>query len=164
MVAYVVMGVSGCGKSTIGKLLSEKLSLPFLEGDEFHPQTNLDKMASGKPLDNDDRLGWIDALAKGVNAESSSCVLSCSALNSTVRSWIDEKIDDDVCYICLSGERSVILARLQDRNGHFFPPALLDSQLASFDAPGNALNVDIDQSVDKICAEICIKISSEKVI
>ncbi len=158
---YIIMGVSGAGKSTIGKLLAEKMQLPFVEGDDFHPQENIDKMSSGHALTNEDRKVWIERLTGEINRLEEPSVASCSALNEVVRSWIIDNIQNDVCFICLKGSRRVLLERLQSRKGHFFKVDMLDSQLNAFEIPSGAISVDIDASEQDICDEIIKQINAK---
>ncbi len=153
MSVFIIMGVSGCGKSTIGRLLADKMGLPFLEGDDFHPATNKQKMAQGQALTNADRESWIAAIAKKAN-EAPSCVLACSALNQTVRAWLDAQIFDSCVYIFLNGDPALIAKRLSSRQDHFFDPALLTSQFEALEQPENAYSVNIDQPIEDVVAEI----------
>jgi gluconokinase len=128
---WVVMGVSGSGKSTIGNLLAAHDGVPFLEGDAYHPAANVSKMSAGIPLDDDDRAGWLDALAGEIRAARDAChglVLSCSALKRRYRDLL-RAADPALRFVHLDGPREVIAARMQARPGHYMPPSLLDSQL-----------------------------------
>lgn len=156
------MGVSGCGKSTIGKLLATNLDIPFLEGDAFHPQANVDKMRSGIPLTNDDREGWIGQLAIAANQVDGPCVISCSALNQTVRSWIEAQFSGVCQYILLEGSREELLARLNGREGHFFPAHLLDTQLQALEVPVSAMRLNIRMTPKNITQQIMYKIAPQR--
>ncbi len=159
--AYIIMGVSGAGKSTIGALVAEQLDVPFVEGDDFHPRENVDKMSSGQALTNDDRRAWIEQLAGEINTIDGHSVASCSALNDVVRNWLNQHIKAEVCFVCLQGSRALLLERLRARKGHFFKDDMLDSQLQAFDLPEGAICVDIDASPEEISANIMRKISAE---
>lgn len=147
----VVMGVSGCGKTTVAEGLSEALGWPFAEGDQFHPQANLDKMAAGTPLDDDDRRPWLQTLADwiaGQQAHGRSTVLACSALKRSYRDLLRTGAPR-VRLVHLHGAREVFEERLSVRAGHFFPAALLDSQLSTLeplgpDEDGVVVEVDLD--------------------
>lgn len=130
-VRWVVMGVSGSGKSTVGNALAARLDVPFLEGDAFHPAANVSKMSAGIPLDDLDRAGWLAALAaevKGARERGAGLVLSCSALKRRYRDLL-RAADPDLRFAHLAGPRALIAQRMQDRPGHYMPPSLLDSQL-----------------------------------
>ena len=127
---WVVMGVSGCGKSAIGSALAGALGVPYVEGDDVHPPENVAKMAAGIPLDDADRAGWLDALRERIAAASdrgSGLVVSCSALKRAYRDVL-RRGDPALRFAHLDGPREVLERRMQ-RPGHFMPPSLLDSQL-----------------------------------
>ena len=130
------MGVSGCGKSEVGMRLAQALGARFIEGDSFHPPENLAKMATGQPLDDADRAGWLRALRAAIVRawkEGDQVVLACSALK---RSYRDVLRGDcgDLRFIHLHGDHGLIAQRMAARTGHFMPPALLDSQLRDLEA------------------------------
>lgn len=128
---WVIMGVSGCGKSTIGAALAASFAVPFLEGDAFHPADNVSKMASGIPLDDDDRAGWLQALAAEITQaqrDGRGLVLSCSALKRRYRDLLREA-DPQLRFVHLAGPRELIADRMHQRPDHYMPPSLLDSQL-----------------------------------
>lgn len=134
----VLMGVSGCGKSTTGKRLASALDWPFRDADTFHPQANIEKMAGGIPLDDSDRAPWLAAIAAWIDAHraNGTCgVVSCSALRRRYREVL---IGDrpDVGLVYLKGSLALIGDRLSRRRGHFMPPALLKSQFATLEEPG----------------------------
>lgn len=129
--AWVVMGVSGCGKSEVGTRLAQALGAPFIEGDRFHPPQNLAKMSAGVPLGDADRWDWLRALrAEIVRLQDAGQVpvLACSALKRAYRDLLRGG-DNRVCFVHLHGDRDLIAQRMAARSGHFMPPALLDSQL-----------------------------------
>ena len=150
----IVMGVSGSGKSTVGSALAGALGANFVEGDDHHPNENRAKMAAGIPLSNADRRDWIAAIIADLNTHDGRCVLACSALNDTVRGWLASGVDAGLTYVLLNGERALITERLKLRRGHWFDPALLDSQLAALDPPADAIRVDIQQPVGDIVFDI----------
>ncbi|MEH6436863.1 gluconokinase [Massilia sp. DD77] len=128
---WVIMGVSGCGKSTIGNALAHTCGVPFLEGDAFHPEANVAKMSAGVPLDDADRAGWLQALAAEIRRarqQGKGLVLSCSALKRRYRDLLREA-DPALQFVHLSGPRELIAARMQQRADHYMPPSLLESQL-----------------------------------
>jgi carbohydrate kinase (thermoresistant glucokinase family) len=137
-VVLVVMGVSGCGKSTVGALLAGELGWPFEEGDSLHPQANIDKMAAGHPLDDDDRWPWLEKVAEwaeGCLDAGRSGVITCSSLKRTYRELINRR-GHGIEFVYLAGSRELIGARLAARQGHFMPTSLLDSQFATLEEPG----------------------------
>ncbi|WP_229427268.1 gluconokinase [Massilia atriviolacea] len=130
-IRWVVMGVSGCGKSTVGQALAQELAVPFVEGDQFHPPANVAKMSAGTPLDDADRAGWLLALQARIaaaRARGTGLVLSCSALKRRYRDLLREG-DPALRFAHLDGPRELIAARMQARAGHYMPPSLLESQL-----------------------------------
>lgn len=133
---WVVMGVSGCGKSTIGAALAQALGLPFLEGDAFHPPGNVAKMSAGNPLDDSDRAGWLQALAAeigGARERGTGLVLSCSALKRRYRDTL-RQADPALRFVHLQGPASLIAERMARRTDHYMPPSLLESQLRDLEA------------------------------
>ena len=134
--SWVVMGVSGCGKSAVGQLLAARLGLPYAEGDDDHPAANVAKMAAGMALDDADRHGWLLVLQGRLRAARQAghgLVLSCSALKRSYRDLLREG-DPGVAFAHLSGTPELIGARLRARHGHFMPPALLTSQFDTLQA------------------------------
>lgn len=141
----VVMGVSGCGKTTVGQRLADLLALPFVEGDELHPQANVRKMAAGTPLSDEDRAGWLDAIASRLRALPEGAVVSCSALRRRYRDRLRQAAPG-LRLVHLQGPRELIQVRLQQRKGHYMPASLLDSQLQTLESPDEserALVLDI---------------------
>lgn len=136
----VVMGVAGSGKSTIASGLAEKLGVDFIEGDALHPQANVNKMAGGLPLTDEDRWPWLEAIGARIDAERAAgmgVVVSCSALKHVYRDCLRKKVQGRVRFILLDGPRDLISKRIQGRKGHFMPQSLLDSQLATLEPPGD---------------------------
>jgi gluconokinase len=143
----IVMGVSGSGKSTIGEGLATRLGQPFVDGDSLHPQANREKMAHGMPLDDTDRRPWLEAIVAEMDRHRNvggSLVIACSALKRTYRDFLRAG-HDDVRFVYLRGARELLAERLASRAGHFFDPALLDSQLATLEEPSEeeALHVEV---------------------
>lgn len=139
----VVMGVSGCGKSSLGAALAERLGIPFFEGDALHPPANVEKMRSGSPLTDDDRWPWLTRVAQSLS-DHPAAIVSCSALKRSYRDHIREGAGE-VNFIHLAGSRDSLAERMQARPGHYMPVSLLDSQLATLEAPGadEAITIDI---------------------
>ena len=134
----VVMGVSGSGKTTLGRALARELDAEFLEGDRFHPASNVAKMSRGEPLEDADRWPWLDRLAEElarVRKEGRNAVLACSALKRAYRDRL-RRGAPDLRLLFLKGDKALIGERLRARTQHFMPPGLLDSQFASLEEPG----------------------------
>ena len=132
----VIMGVSGCGKSTVGEGLAKALRLPFLEGDSLHPPRNVALMASGTPLTDEDRAGWLDTIAARLSSlpDDQGLVVSCSALKRAYRDRL-RRATPDVRFVHLHGSPALLAERLQQRQHLYMPPTLLDSQLATLEMP-----------------------------
>jgi len=155
------MGVSGCGKSTVGRLLAEKLDAKFIDGDDLHPEENKAKMAAGIALNDEDRWPWLDKVGESL-ANDERIVIACSALKRKYRERILAKGPGTV-FVHLAGSREILAERMASRPNHFMPLSLLDSQLATlepleYDEPG--LVADIDQSIEKI-VESCLSFIRE---
>lgn len=152
----IVMGVSGCGKSTIGRLLAERLGWPFYDGDDFHPSVNIAKMSQGIPLDDVDRAGWLDTLTALIRENlqaGRSGVLACSALKQRYRDQLN--VDPaQVKFIYLKGSYALIKARMQSRPGHYMKPGMLDSQFATLEEPRDTITVEIDRAVEEVVDEV----------
>jgi gluconokinase len=134
---YVVMGVSGSGKSLIGASFARAFGVDFVEGDDFHPLENVERMTSGIPLADDDRLGWLRALAERLGEArraGTGLVLTCSALKRSYRDLLRADAGD-LQLIYLRGPRELLAERLAGRRGHFMPPSLLESQLTTLQEP-----------------------------
>lgn len=146
------MGVSGSGKSTIGKLLAQNLDIPFFDGDDYHPQQNIQKMSEGKPLTDLDRQGWLQTLNKLAIAQlkNNSCVIVCSALKEKYRDILNNSLDDKTLWIHLQGSFDLIQKRVQRRADHFMPTALLQSQFNILENPEKAIEISVDLSPNKI--------------
>lgn len=130
----VVMGVSGCGKSTVGEHLAAELGLEYKDGDELHPQSNIDKMASGQALDDDDRAWWLVQVGKWLRDRDSG-VIACSALKRSYRDLIRTKAPGTI-FVHLHGDYDLLLSRMDSREDHFMPSTLLDSQFATLEPLG----------------------------
>lgn len=154
------MGVSGCGKSTIGELLSQELEIPFFDGDDFHPQSNIDKMSSGVPLNDEDRHGWLVTLNDFAKSElrDNSCIIVCSALKKSYRDILNTGIQNQVKWIHLAGSFNQILERLNKRENHFMSSNLLQSQFDTLEEPENAFVVNIGSKPEDIVEKITNKI------
>ena len=152
-VNYVVMGVSGCGKSTVGAAFAAAIGGRFIDGDDLHPPENVAKMSAGVPLTDADRWPWLTLVGATLTGD---VVVGCSALKRAYRDRI-RAVAGPVRFLHLAGSKAVIAARMAARPGHFMPLGLLDSQFAALEPPGpdeDAVTVDIDQSLDAIVAAL----------
>lgn len=149
----VVMGVSGCGKSTVGVALAQRLQLPFSDADDFHPPSNIAKMTAGHPLDDHDRHTWLEVIGEWLaEHESTGAVMSCSALKREYRDSL-RRHAPTAEFFCLHGTSDVIARRQASRSGHFMPASLLASQFAALEPLARdecGLVLDVDQSVDAL--------------
>ncbi len=155
---FVVMGVAGCGKSTIGEALARALGGCFLDGDAYHPPANIEKMSRGEPLSDSDRWPWLQRFAREMAARPGLVVGGCSALRRRYRDHITAEAGEPVTFVHLTGSRDLIAGRMAARAGHFMPLSLLDSQFATLEVPGpeeNAVSVDISGSTEEVVAAIC---------
>lgn len=148
------MGVSGCGKTSVGLALSARLGVSYVDGDDLHPAANVARMAAGIALTDDDRRPWLDRVA-GVLAAKAPVIVGCSALKRAYRDRLRAGAGGAVRFIHLTGPRDVIAARMAARTGHYMPPALLDSQFAALEEPGpdEAVAISIDAALDMIVAQ-----------
>lgn len=157
--AIVVMGVSGCGKTSVAEGLAAALPAAFIEGDSLHPAANVEKMSKGIPLDDEDRWPWLDtigrAMAETLN-DGKSVVVSCSALKKSYRDRLRQAAGGTLAFVFLKGSRDLLMTRMAARRDHFMPVSLLDSQLATLEDPSGepgVVTVDIDASVEAIVAD-----------
>lgn len=157
------MGVSGAGKTTVGRMLADRLGAAFAEGDTFHPAANVEKMRRGVPLDDADRWPWLDALARHIDAwqrDGVDGVLACSALRRVYR---DRLRRPGVVFVHLDGPRETIAARLAARTHHYMPASLLDSQLQTLEPPGEgeaAITVGLDAPPETIVSQVLDRLAA----
>ena len=151
----VLMGVSGSGKTTIGQGLADELGWKFYDGDDFHPASNVEKMAHGIPLDDEDRAPWLESLRELIEsclAREEDAVLACSALKRSYRERL--LVDGRVRLVYLKGDYELLEERLEGRRGHFMKPGMLDSQFDALEEPQRGLTVDVSPSPEKIIETI----------
>jgi carbohydrate kinase (thermoresistant glucokinase family) len=159
-VRIVVMGVSGSGKSTVGRLLAQTLRMPFQDGDELHPPDNIARMAAGVPLTDADRQDWLAAIGKRLAAAGGrrdGVVVACSALKRAYRDQL-RAVAPDLRLVYLQGPAPLLAERLAARRDHYMPASMLPSQLAALESPGSdegAIAVDVAQSPEAIVQAVC---------
>ena len=154
------MGVSGSGKSTVGKALASALGIPFYDADDFHPQDNIVKMEQGIPLQDLDRKFWLETLSENLTQweAATGAVLACSALKEMYRTVLHSGVNNDMTWVYLYGRSELIKERMAGRRGHYFKPELLDSQLADLEPPQYGWHFNISSSVDHIVKSILNKL------
>lgn len=158
----IVFGVSGAGKTTVGKLLARGLGWRFIEADDFHPTANVEKMRNGRPLTDEDRWPWLDDLRKQIKKSlnaGENTVLACSALKRAYRDRL--RMSDKVKFVFLCGDYSLIKQQLRGRRGHFMDPELLQSQFDDLEEPqpdANALKIQLGRTPQDIVEEIQTKL------
>ena len=162
MSEFVVMGVSGCGKTSVARMLAEKTGGSFFDADDFHPAANKAKMAAGIPLSDGDRWPWLDALNAELKSRAQSrqaVFLACSALRQIYRDRLATGLPG-LRFIYLKGSKELIRRRLEERQDHFMPPALLDSQFALLEEPTDAIVVQIEEPLSEIVEQIIPRITA----
>ncbi len=152
----VLMGVTGSGKTTVGKVLANQLGWKFRDADDYHPAANVEKMHRGIPLTDEDRKPWLQTLAKLID-DARDCgdniVLACSALKHAYQEYLGHHLDV-VHYVCLCGPSEVIQKRLASRTGHYMNPVLLPSQFEILEPPEDAIKIDVTGTPEEIASEI----------
>ena len=151
-----IMGVSGSGKTTVGLELSAIAGIPFFDADDYHSPANKEKMKSGRPLDDTDRQGWLEALNNLARQEAKKkgAIIACSALKEKYRAILSNGIEEQVYWVVLQGDFDTIQERLKARQQHFMPASLLQSQFEILEIPSGAMLADINHPPAKIAAEI----------
>jgi gluconokinase len=154
----IVMGVTGAGKTTVGRALSSLTGWPFAEGDDYHSEVNKQKMHAGIPLDDEDRKPWLESLHQlllGWFRSGSSGILACSALKQSYRDMLVEGMPPNAYrFVLLEAPRAVLEERLHQRAGHYMNPALLDSQIATLETPGDAIRMPDLQSPEDVAKNL----------
>ena len=159
-VIIYIMGVSGSGKTTIGKKLSETTGLPFFDADDLHSNSNKEKMKAGIPLADEDRAGWLtdlNLLAKK-QMKKQGAIIACSALKEKYRNILSQEITVPVYWIFLRGSYELLLERMRSRNDHFMPTDLLPSQLKDLEIPAQCITIEISDSPSEIIETILSRI------
>lgn len=158
----VVMGGSGCGKTSVGERLASILGCRFIEGDSRHPAANVEKMRQGIALTDADRWPWLETLGAEL-AEDEKTIISCSALKRSYRDLLRARAGRPMTFVFLQGTRTLLLSRMGAREGHYMPLSLLDSQLATLELPQgerDVVTVEIDQPVDRIVSDAIARIAA----
>ncbi|WP_162063620.1 gluconokinase [Vibrio taketomensis] len=156
--SVIVMGVCACGKSTIGEHLAAKLGRKFIDGDDLHPRANIQKMASGQPLNDDDRMPWLERIrdaAFSLESKNEHGIIVCSALKKKYRDQIREG-NENVTFLFLDGSKDLIMKRMRQRQGHFMKENMVNSQFETLERPDaepQTVVVDIDCSIEEIVAK-----------
>jgi gluconokinase len=159
----IVMGVTGSGKTSIGRLLAEQMGWEFADADDFHPRANVEKMERGIPLNDEDRRPWLERLRIQIqswNANARNGVLACSALKRSYRQELNAA--PEVRFVYLKGSPALIVQRLRLRKGHFADEKILAGQFADLEEPETAVTVDIAQTPEEIVAEIRERLGLER--
>jgi carbohydrate kinase (thermoresistant glucokinase family) len=155
---FIVMGVSGSGKTTIGELLAKHLNLPFYDGDDYHPAANVAKMAAGHPLTDADRHDWLATLAQhlGEWEQNRGAVLACSALKETYRQTLQGGAKEHLHWVFLDGSYELLHSRLEGRHDHYMKADMLDSQLATLEKPAYGLRIELvkDETPEQVMDRI----------
>lgn len=155
-----VMGICGSGKSTVAQRLADALRIQMLDADDFHPPANVEKMKAGKPLNDDDRAGWLDRLNIELRERSrngESVALACSALKQRYRDVLEDGLPQ-FRWVYLKGDRELIVERMAQRKDHFMPTGLIDSQLEALEEPEGAIVGDIRLSVDALVESVLVEL------
>ena len=158
----LLMGVSGCGKTTVGKRLASAMNLPFLDADDFHSPENILKMKRGIPLDDRDRGPWLHVLKRKLEElrENGGGIMACSALKADYRRILREGAGPDAHFVFLKGSRDLILKRLKQRQGHYMKQDLLDSQFRDLEEPEDALILSIEEPPEILCSRILASVET----
>ena len=154
--AAIVMGVTSCGKTSVGEALGLRLGVDFIEGDKLHPPANIAKMSAGMPLTDADRWPWLGEIGTRLMGPGGR-IASCSALKRSYRQALAEAARRPVTFVFLNGSRELLTERIRSRTGHFMPPSLLDSQLATLEVPGSGeqfIALDVALPVPEIVSQV----------
>ncbi|HEN3604302.1 TPA: gluconokinase [Yersinia enterocolitica] len=163
--SIIVMGVSGSGKTTVGEAVARRIHAKFIDGDDLHPRANIQKMGSGHPLNDEDRMPWLERLsdaAYSLHHKNESGIIVCSALKRRYRDRLREG-NPEMVFLYLKGSFDVIMERLKARSGHFMPTDLLKSQFEALEEPGSeepdVICVDIDADIDEVVQRCVLALS-----
>ena len=159
----IIMGVSGCGKTTVGELLSKKTGVPYYDADDFHPQSNIDKMKHNLALTDEDRLPWLNTLANNIKVwqENEGAILACSALKESYRKILASH-GGSILWLYLSGSFELINSRIESRKGHYMKSHLLQSQFDDLEIPEYGYNIGIENTPQEIVNIIMTKLKQHE--
>ncbi|QIL74904.1 gluconokinase [Hymenobacter sp. HDW8] len=160
----IVMGVSGSGKTTVGRELAHALGVPFYDADDFHSKANVEKMSHGTPLTDDDRRDWLAAMAAGITQweKSGGAVLACSALKEKYRTVLQQAAAHSIIWVVLEGSKELLVSRLRGRSGHYMKEQMLHSQLADYESPAYGLHLSIEASPEELVRQVLQYLEEEK--
>lgn len=158
-----IMGVSGSGKTTIGKRLSDKINFSFFDGDDFHSLANKEKMKAGIPLTDEDRAGWLLSINKFAKGKKEGAIIACSALKEKYRKTLGDGFAIPVYWVFLQGSFELIQKRMKERKDHFMPTGLLSSQFDTLEPPANSIIIDISKTPEEIVETIISTITKKKI-
>ncbi|MDA5522076.1 gluconokinase [Yersinia kristensenii] len=165
--SIIVMGVSGSGKTTVGEAVARRIHAKFIDGDDLHPRANIQKMGSGHPLNDEDRMPWLERLsdaAYSLNHKNETGIIVCSALKRRYRDRLRAG-NPEMVFLYLKGSFEVIMGRLKARSGHFMPTDLLNSQFEALEEPGaeepDVICVDIDADIDEVVQRCVLALESQ---
>ena len=156
MRCYVLMGVSGCGKSSVGEQMASRVGMTFIDGDDLHPKTNIDKMTRGEPLTDEDRIPWLEKVGDALSQTPGTVAIGCSALKRTYRDIIRARAAEPVSFVHLDAAEHVLASRVRERAGHFMPPSLLRSQFQALECLADSeigTRIDIDQPFERVVGD-----------
>jgi carbohydrate kinase (thermoresistant glucokinase family) len=158
-----IMGVSGSGKTTVGKKLSERINIPFFDGDDFHTEANKEKMRTGHPLTDEDRAGWLTRLNDLAKEQmgKKGAIIGCSALKQKYRKILSHDLTSHLFWVFLKGSYQLIKKRMEKRKGHYMKASMLSSQFKTLEPPAHAITTDIQKTPDEIVEEIIEKIKDK---
>lgn len=157
----VLMGVAGCGKSSVGAALATRLGAAYLDGDDLHSPESIAKMSRGEPLTDGDRWPWLALIGRKIASPDGVLIIGCSALKRRYRDRIRDETKETVTFVYLSGTKELIVSRMSARSGHFMPAYLIDSQFAALEPPSgeeSIIIVDIGQSLESLVDDIMAKL------
>ena len=163
---FIVMGVSGCGKSTVGEKLAQKLNQPFHDADDFHSKANIEKMSHGTPLTDEDRHDWLATLATKIGQweKDGGAVLACSALKEKYRTTLQSEAAGPLHWVFLHGPKELLLKRMGGRKGHYMHQNMLDSQLATLEEPAYALSLSIESTPDELVEQVVAALAKDPAV